>query len=313
MNRMWIVAVCLSLFPTGTWVAAQSSDLDALMARVVTKRDENWKKLQQYVLDEREQVELAGGGTRLWGDQRDYTWFIREGIFVRSPVRANGVAVSDPERRRYEDEFIRRVRNREKGRPVAEGTTASPESPAGSDALVSASRQPRFIDTAYFLRFKFEPGRYAFVGRDTVDGTPVLRIEHYPARLFTHEQDDEARRRRERRTDRNEDVEAANERMFNKVSLVTLWVDPVGEQIVKYTFDDVDLDFLPGAWFFRVTDMQATMTMGQPFPGVWLPRQVEMRVNGVHALGAIDMRYRLEYHDYREASTAGRFRVEGPQ
>lgn len=63
------------------------------MSRVLATRDENWKKLRQYVLDERERVEVVGpGGARLWGDEREYTWFIREGVFTRSPVRANGVS-----------------------------------------------------------------------------------------------------------------------------------------------------------------------------------------------------------------------------
>ena len=33
---------------------------------------------------------------------------------------------------------------------------------------------------------------------------------------------------------------------MNKTALVTLWVDPAEHQIVKYTFDNVWLDFLPG-------------------------------------------------------------------
>ena len=39
---------------------------------------------------------------------------------------------------------------------------------------------------------------------------------------------------------------------MNKVSLVTLWVEPKAHQIVKYTFDNVSFDFLPGAWLVRV-------------------------------------------------------------
>ena len=54
--------------------------------------------------------------------------------------------------------------------------------------MLRQSRQPDFIDSAYFLRFKFEQGKYALVGRETFDGQDVLRIEYYPARLFSHEQ-----------------------------------------------------------------------------------------------------------------------------
>ena len=294
-------------------VAAQGSDLDALMSRVLATRDENWKKLRQYVLDERERVEVVGpAGARLWGDEREYTWFIREGVFVRSPVRANGVLVPEGDRRKYEDEFTARARAREKGgKPGDDGTAGPGDAPASAEALLTGTRQPQFIDSAYFLRFKFEPGRYALVGRETFEGQPVLRIEYYPARLFTHEQDDEARRRSDRRQDRDEDVEAAMERMMNKVSLVTLWVDPSANQILKYTFDNVDLDFVPGAWLVRTEKVQATMTMGRPFPGVWLPRQVDVDLQAVFAAGTIDVRYALRYHGYREASTAGRVIVGG--
>ena len=101
-KRFWIV---VAIF-VGSGLAGASSapyaqsDLDAFMKKVVAKRDDNWKKFQQYVLDEREQVEFRGPGKiPLWGDRRDYTWYVRDGFFVRSPVRANGVAVPDEERR----------------------------------------------------------------------------------------------------------------------------------------------------------------------------------------------------------------------
>ena len=62
----------------------------------LARRDENWKKLQQYILDEREQVEVRGPAhISLWGERRDYTWYIRDGFFVRSPVKVNGVAIGE--------------------------------------------------------------------------------------------------------------------------------------------------------------------------------------------------------------------------
>ena len=38
------------------------TDLDAFMKDVVARRDDNWKKLQQYILDEREELVLTGPG-----------------------------------------------------------------------------------------------------------------------------------------------------------------------------------------------------------------------------------------------------------
>src|SRR3954463_12296522 len=88
--------------PAGTPPLSAQTDLDAFMKEVVARRDDNWKKLQQYVLDEREEITLNGpGGLRLWGEQRDYTWFIRDGFFIKSPTKANGASVGDEERRKF--------------------------------------------------------------------------------------------------------------------------------------------------------------------------------------------------------------------
>lgn len=290
----------------------EQSDLDRFMADVLARRDDNWKKLQQYLLDEREDVRVDGpGGMPLWGEKRTYTWFIRDGFFVRSPLVANGVTIGETERRKYEDDFLRRARDRETrdasaANPSLSAEVAPSDPPRDLGGLLSQSRQPQFIDTAYFLRFTFEAGKYAFVGRESLNGEDVLRIEYYPARLFTHEQDAADTRRAAGRQDRGEDAEAARERLMNKAALVTLWVAPRTQQIVKYAFDNVNLDFLPAAWLLRVTDLEATMTMGQPFAGVWLPREVDMHVSGLLAIGAIEARYRVEYLNYREAATAGR-------
>ena len=39
--------------------AAAQSDLDAFMQLVMVRRDDNWKKLQQFILDEREVIRAA--------------------------------------------------------------------------------------------------------------------------------------------------------------------------------------------------------------------------------------------------------------
>jgi hypothetical protein len=312
--------------PAGA-IRAPQSDLDAFMAKVLASRDENWKKLQQYILDERERVEVRGpSNLPVWGQEHEYSWFIREGYFVRSPVKADGVTIAEEERRKAEDTYLRRAKEREarakrdaaeKAAASASAAEPSPPPPPDApppvdappptlDALLTQTRRPQFVDSAYFLNFKFEPGKYALVGRETFEGREVLRVEYYPSRLFTHEQDDQRRREQEKRPNRNEDVEAALERMMNKVSLVTLWIEPKAHQIVKYTFDNVNFDFLPAAWLLRVTDLKATMTMSEPFPGVWLPRDVEMYFSAMIAVGDFNVRYRLDYHDYRQATTSGR-------
>jgi hypothetical protein len=314
-----------SAHPAAPW---SQSDLDAFMKQVVAKRDDNWKKFQQYVLDERETFEIRGPGKiPLWGDRRDYTWYLRDGFFVRSPLKSNGVEISEPDRRKYEDEFLRREQNLEKRRTGKSGSVSIgggvtvehsragvpddvAEAPVPMDAqsLIRQSREPQFISSAYFLRFKFEEGKYAFVGREQMDELELLKVEYYPARLFSHEQDSRTKRRAEGNKNRKDNEDAALEQMMNKVALVTLWIEPTAHQIVKYDFHNVNLDFLPGAWLLRLTDARATMLMHQPFPDVWLPKDVEMYFSAMLAIGEIDARYRINYHNYKLASTSARIK-----
>jgi hypothetical protein len=292
-------------------MAAQAppGELDALMRQVLEKRDENWKKLQQYVLDEREQFELRGpAGATVWGERRDYTWFIRDGFFVRSPVKVNGAVVSERDRRAFEAEYLKTAQERDRRRAAA-SQPAGPESPAAPapstnagtsdiDALLRQSRQPQFVSSAYFLRFKFEEGRYALVGREPLDGRDALRVEYYPAALF----DD--RRMAERR--RDDPVERQARRLMSKVSLVTLWIDPESHQILKYTFTNISADFLPSQWLARVNDVHASMTMGMPFADVWLPKTLDIGASVTLAVGQFDLQYGLEYHDYRRAEVGSK-------
>lgn len=331
-----LTTICLAALAGASLLAtpgsAPQSDLDVFMAAVLEERDSNWKKLQQYVLDEREHVSVLGPGrVPLWGQDREYSWYIRDGFFVRSPTTVSGVTVPEDERRRYEEQYYRRAvardrREREReaeeaaaaaGQPAPKGPGGLsplpadppiPQAPRDVQGIIVQTAQPGFIDSAYFLEFEFEQGTYALVGRETFEGLEVLRVEYYPERLFTHEQDDEARRRRGR-TDAEEDVEAAMERLINKVSLVTLWIEPASKQIVRYTFDNVNFDFLPAAWLVRVNDVRASMTMNRPFPDdqeIWLPRDVNMHFSAMLAVGEVRVDYAIDYRNYQEARTSGR-------
>jgi hypothetical protein len=278
-------------------VSAQS-DLDQLMSQVLSRRDDNWKKLQQYVLEERETFQLVTtAGVRLYGFERDYSWFVREGFFIRSPFRADGVTISEAERRSAEDEWLARQRRREARRAARDGTTSEltdPAAPAGTiEDVLKQSIEPQFIQAAYFLRFKFDPGQYAFVGPETLDGRRVLKIEYYPTRLFS-----EGRTRpNERLRDRDDEIGAK----MNKSSLVTLWIDPAERQILQYDFHNIDMDFLPGRSLVHVDGMEASMRMAQPFPGVWLPQGIAVRFQATAAIGTLDARYDVQYHEYRIA------------
>ena len=307
--------LCLAaalLSPAATLRA--ETDLDTFMRQVLARRDDNWKKLQQYVLDEREQIELRGASLQpIWGERHDYTWYIRNGFFVRSPVRFNGVEIGEADRRKYEAEFLKRAEARERRGQLQGGTPsldlpaadASSLNPDNVDGLLRQVREPQFVSSAYFLRFKFEEGTYALVGRETLDGHDVMRVEYYPSNLFS----DRQRRRMARDHDPKDPKDNEIQRMMNKVALITLWIEPQAHQIVKYTFDNIDFDFLPAKWLLRLDSVRATMTMTQPFPEVWLPRDLEFLVNAQVATGRFDIRWGVEYRDYRQADVTSTFRV----
>ena len=300
----------LALVAASTTALPAQSDLDAFMSRVLERRDENWKKLQQYVLDEQERFQLTGpDGARLYGYDREYTWFIRQGYFIRSPLKADGVRISEADRTQYEEKWLNRERQREKRAqerarergetPPADGTTPA-EAPATVEDVLKASLEPRFVSAAYFLRFKFDPGHYALAGRERLNDRDVLRIEYYPSKLFT-----EGRTRPNKKVrERDDEVE---EKM-NKVSLVTLWIDPSEHQILQYTFDNIDMDFLPGRSLVRIDEIKASMQMAQPFPNVWLPGSIDMRFKATLAIGSVGAGYDVEYRDYRLAEVTTRIK-----
>src|SRR4029453_8426521 len=98
LHVMTTIGVCLALSPAFPQTPPPTAELDTFMAQVLTRRDENWKKVQQYILDERERVELRGPGeVLLWGARREYMWYPRDGFFVRSPILLNGVEIREPE------------------------------------------------------------------------------------------------------------------------------------------------------------------------------------------------------------------------
>lgn len=341
-----IVAVAAPSAQSPSANAGPASDLDTFMAQVLLRRDDNWKKLQQYVLDEDEVFQLTGpDARRMYGFHREYTWFPRDGFFIRSPLRVDGVAVPEGDRRKAEEAWLHQEQGREQRRAErAAGTPARTPAPgvrpgegvAGSESsgrnrnesgstsadasdatsttaidggsgadgvlqdLRSAVAAPRFVSTAYFMRFRFDPGHYALVGREQLLGRDVLRIEYYPTRLFQ-----EGRTRPNKKL--RDDDETIN-RKLNKVAFVTLWVEPNEHQILQYEFRNIDMDFLPGRSIVRLDDLQASMRMGQPFNGVWLPDTIAMQFGMTLAIGAVTGQYAVHYRDYRLADVKTRIR-----
>jgi hypothetical protein len=304
--RIALAASLAVLLLAGAFPAAQpSTDLDQLMERVLARRDDNWKKLQQYVLEEREVFQLIGpGATPLYGMRRESAWFPRDGMFIKSPLRVNGVTIGEEDRRKAEAEWLKGEERREKRRAEREKRENAASDSATTTPLteegVRQALEPGFVSAAYFLRFKFDPGHYALAGRERLEGRDVLKIEYYPSKLFS---EGRTRPNKELRK-RDDEIEAK----MNKSALVTLWIDPDLHQILKYDFQNVDLDFLPGRSLVRIDGLNAAMEMGQPFPSVYLPRSLRIGFDLTIALGEVDGRYAVDYHDYKLATVATKVR-----
>ena len=164
-----------------------------LHGAALLRRDIDSKTLSDYVLDEVEILRGARAGPRPFARMRyEYTWYVRDGVHVRSPVKFNGVPIGETERRAYEDRWVKSEEGRRKFRTERE---AKREQAGKGPALSAPSiNEPRFISESYFMDFKFEPGNYFLAGKETLEGQQVLKIDYLPTEAL------QRRPRRSRRT-----------------------------------------------------------------------------------------------------------------
>jgi hypothetical protein len=313
------VRLFLILFAIAAQAAPRAAitDLDRFMAQALQRRDVDRQTLSDYVLDEVENFEVLGPGRVPYARmRREYTWYVRDGIHVRSPLKFDGVPIPEAERRAYEERWMKSELSRREFRTKRDDKRAQEGKPPAMS--VPSVNEPRFISESYFMDFKFEPGNYYLAGKETVDGKEVLKVDYLPTKMFddtketkdTKESKDTKERPRDRRRDEKEQrIEDEISRKLDKTSQVTLWVDPQTHQIVKYTFNNVWMDFLPAGWLVKIDDLKAQMEMHQPFPGVWLPRNINIHAGLTFALGSMELQYRREFSNYRKADVTSKIRV----
>lgn len=258
-----------------TQATQELSDLDQLIRRVLDNRDAAWRQLGDFVVRETLTLELdAPAVVPYSGFEREYEWYVHDGVAVRSPVRIDGVEIDEGQRRAYEDSW-RRVEERRRAASEDDGA-------------------PRFVtDSYYFLEWEFEPGSYYLVGGEAIGDREVLRIEYYPTEL---------------------NDQGFNERInrgFAKTTMVTLWVDPERLQILRYSFDNPGLDFLRFRWLLRVDGLEASMEMA-PVGDLWMPARVTTSGRVTTALGTFAVTLTRQFFDYRDAETGARLIDAGP-
>ena len=163
MRKILAAAILVSflLFVPGqssAVVLAQSQeeqDIDVFMKEVIEKRKTDWDTLYNYVFREREVFRFSGKleEAAIESFEREWTWYVRDGYLVRSPVSFNGVSVPQDEREKYELDWIKKAKSRKKDTGVHRDD---------------------------FFGIKYEPGNYYVKGREVVDGKELLVVEYYP-------------------------------------------------------------------------------------------------------------------------------------
>ena len=255
-----------------TTILAQApmNDIDAFMERVLEKRDVNWEDYYNYFCTERVQLTVEGAlsSVPIQGVRGEFLWFVRDGYLVRSPVEVDGVRISPEEREEKELEWIERLEKRE---------------------------AERGADRERFFGFQFEPGNYFYAGRREFEGREVVVIEYYPEKSLFGEADEDQ-------------VDSEIEAKFNKAFFVTLLVDPDEHQIVRMTLDNTGFDFLPGGWLFKIDTVEMSLTMHEPFEGVWLARDIEGRARVTTANGDLGVDFASRFSNCVKAQTTTKYR-----
>jgi hypothetical protein len=186
----------------------------------------------------------------------------------------NGVEISEEQRHREEQKWIRSLEEKEK--------------------------KGRGVDRESFFGFKFEPGNYYYAGKAELEGRDVVAIEYYPETAFSDDEDEDE----DEESDEEDEIEAK----MNKVFLVTMHVVPEEHQIVRMTLDNVGFDFLPARWLVQIGTIEASMNMHQPFGDVWLTRDIAAYGKVTTAYGDFEVRYTKEFYDYAIADTSATYR-----
>jgi hypothetical protein len=255
--------------------SGQNSEIDDFMEKVLEKREINWDELYDYVFSETVKLDFTGMEiAAIESFEHEYIWFVRDGYLVRSPYRLNGVEVSAEEKAEYENKWLADMRE------------------GGRDSR---------IERDSFFDFQFEPGNYFFAGREEFEGREVVKIEYYPENLFSDEEES------------GDEEEDEFERAFDKTSLVTMLIDPQEHQIVKITFDNIGLEFLPGRWLVQVDEIKASMIIDMPIEGVWLPRLIEASGRISTASGRLSLHFSREFYDYKQTEVGAKVKYGRPK
>jgi hypothetical protein len=94
---------------------------------------------------------------------------------------------------------------------------------------------------------------------------------------------------------------------LEKSLLVTMLIVPEEHQIVKLTFNNVGLEFLPARWLLRINDIKASIIMDKPLNDVWLPINISAYGSLSTAAFNLTAHYSREFYSYQKTDVKVRF------
>lgn len=145
-----VLALLPGVVAPGASGAQNESDneLDRFMERVLAQRERNAAARLQYVLDEESRIRLTGpDGDVFWGFRGECTWYERDGFFVRSPTRIDGVTIDEASRRDYEAEWLEREQRRHERRQEERRSPTPSSSSSSSRGTTTWSAARPWPDT----------------------------------------------------------------------------------------------------------------------------------------------------------------------
>lgn len=258
----------------GMFSGMVNEDLDTFIEKVIENRAATWQRLYDYVFKENERFSLTGtlDLPDIMRYEGEFSWYVKDGYLVRSPVSLNGAEVPAGERQAAEEKWIKRQEKR--------------------------SKDTRFADRDEFFGFNFKKGTWLLKGTREIDGIgKVVIAEFYPdleamGGKASDKEDEEFRE------------------SFRRTTTVTLEVLPESHQIVTMTLHNSGLDYLPMRWLMHVSGVKAQLVMRPIADGLWAPAEITAGGRISTADGDLDVSYRTEYRDYSRTAVRVKFRFE---
>ena len=260
----------------------------------------------------------------------EYTWYVRDGMHVRSPLKFNGVPIGEIRAAR-----LRGALGQERGRPPQVPHRAREQARAGRQGAGDGraldqraalhlrvllpglqvrarqllprrqgdARRPRGAEDRLpadaAVQRRQRPRPTTSDSATTRSATGARRTRRSPRRRpDTRSSEAAGQGEGARRGHRSQDEQVLAGHAVGRSGVAPDRQIHVRQRVAR----------LPArrAGWCKVDDLRASMQMGQPFPGVWLPHNISIHAGVSLALGPMELTYKREFSNYRKADVSSK-------